>query len=682
MDIQQILAARGVRFTPAQRQALSDGPHPTLMLAVPGSGKTTVLVARTAYLLSRGVPPERICSLTYSRSSAHDMRERFAALFGEYFPVPPRFSTIHSLCWRILRDFSAQTGRPLPQLTGSEHTPASSRLVREAFESLLGNTPDEETVSELAGKIGLCKNRLLSRAEILSLRGMPDHFAAVYTRYEAAKKAARLMDYDDLLLYTLEILRRRPAFLTHWQRQFAYWNVDECQDLTPVQFALLRALSPDGRGLFLVGDEDQSIYGFRGADPALLLRLPREYPGLQILKMEDSHRARPELLALCEAFIRTAPDRYDKRLLPTRAPGGRVEQVSAKSLSDAYGEVSALLRELPPGQTAGILYRSNLTACALSVFLREAGIPFRLDAEPVTMVKYYARSMAALLAVCADPHDLDAFHRSGCGRELGPLLYGNVFLRADGTKSVPALLREAAERAHRPGRILTLAGALEEAGRLSPAKALRLLETRTPAGRTIAARFRSGDPLIRMRYAQLRWLCETSPDFSALFRRLEEAARPAAFRPEEAALTLSTIHSAKGLEFDMVILFDCCEGILPARSALAALALGEEAAFREEQRLFYVAATRARERLVLFGPPASLPGFRFSRFGYSFLAPARAPQTVIPFREGDRLLHRAFGEGTLSKRSGDEAEILFDSCGVKRLNLSHCVRKKLISKIP
>ena len=681
MEIERILAAHGVQFTPAQRQALSDDPAPALLLAVPGSGKTTVLVARTAFLLSRGTPPEEICSLTFSRNSAQDMRERFAALFGEFFPNPPRFSTIHSLCWRILREFSAQSGRPLPQLTGSELAPASDRLIREAYESLLDSAPDEETVSELAGKIGLCKNRLLSREEALKLDGMPDHFAAVYTRYEEEKKSRRLMDYDDLLLYALAVLQKRPAFRAGWQRRFRFWNVDECQDLTPAQFALLRTLVPEGRGLFLVGDEDQSIYGFRGADPALLLRLPEEYPGLRVLKMEDSHRARPELLALCEAFIRTAPDRYDKRLLPTRPPGGRVEQVFPKSMADAYGEIRALLSELPPGQTAGILYRSNLTACALSLFLQEQGIPFRLDAEPVTLVKHYTRAMAALLAVCADPFDLDSFHRSGCGRELGPLLYENVFLRADGTKPVPALLREAADRAHRPGRARLLADMIEEASRLAPGKALRLLETRTPAGRVIASRFRSGDPLIRLRYGQLRWICETSPDFPALLRRLTEASRPAAYRPGEASLTLSTVHSAKGLEFDMVILFDCFEGILPARGALSGLTLGEEAAFREEQRLFYVAATRARERIVLFDPPADWPGFRLSRFGYAFLSPAKEPQTPVPFREGDRLFHRAFGEGRLIKRSGEEAEILFDRWGMKHLNLAHCIRKNLVSRI-
>ena len=228
MEIERILAAHGVQFTPAQRQALSDDPAPALLLAVPGSGKTTVLVARTAFLLSRGTPPEEICSLTFSRNSAQDMRERFAALFGEFFPNPPRFSTIHSLCWRILREFSAQSGRPLPQLTGSELAPASDRLIREAYESLLDSAPDEETVSELAGKIGLCKNRLLSREEALKLDGMPDHFAAVYTRYEEEKKSRRLMDYDDLLLYALAVLQKRPAFLAGWQRRFRFWNVDEC----------------------------------------------------------------------------------------------------------------------------------------------------------------------------------------------------------------------------------------------------------------------------------------------------------------------------------------------------------------------------------------------------------------------------------------------------------------------
>ncbi|MGI5895302.1 MAG: ATP-dependent helicase [Candidatus Merdivicinus sp.] len=682
MQVERILAQHGLQFSSDQQEALSADRRPTLLLAVPGSGKTTTLVSHTAYLLESGVLPDQICSLTFSRESARDMEQRFSDLFGELFPQSPRFSTIHSLCWRILNDFSIQFHRSPPQLmTGSENAPHSASFIRQCAEMILPIVPDEETISELAAKIGLCKNRLLSKEEIAEMDSLPEHFLSIFSLYEEQKKQQHLMDYDDLLLFTLEILEKRPAFCSQWQNRYLYWNIDEGQDLSPVQFSLLKTLCPDGNGLLLVGDEDQSIYGFRGADPGVLLQFPQYFPGARILKMEENHRSRPEILHLCENFIRQMPDRYDKRLIPTRMEGGKIEQILPKSMADTYAALDSLIQEMPSDQSVGILYRSNLTACSLSVYLREQQIPFRLEAEPITLLYSYPRTIAALLAVCGNLYDLDSFHLAGCRRDIGSLLYENIFLRADGSKSIPQLLRIAAERLPRKWNALELADALEQGSALSPQRALHLLETKSQPGRTAFARWKSGDPLLRMRYTQLRWLCETSPDYPTLFHRLSQAESPSAFLPEAARVTLSTIHSAKGLEFDSVILLDCFDGILPAQSALTAFQKGEPADFREEQRLFYVAATRAKDRLVLLEPPQNLPSLHLSRFAHSFLLSAKNLPSIPPFQPGDRVQHRFFGTGVISKRSGDIAEILFEKFGEKSISMSHCIQNKIIFKI-
>lgn len=681
MDLSQILAQHGIHLSQVQLQALAVTQHPVLLLAVPGSGKTTVLVARAAYLLSNGNSPAQICSLTFSRQSAADMQQRFQELFSDLFPVSPSFSTIHSLCWRILNEFSEHNGRTMPALTGNEATSSAAMLVRKCAESVSSTPLDDDQLRELLNKISLCKNRRLSRKEMQELSGMPDHFYTIYTLYEQQKKLTGLMDYDDLLLYTLEILEKRPAFLAQWQNRYQYWNIDEAQDLSPVQLELLRLLCPSGKGLFLVGDEDQSIYGFRGADPEGLLRFPLFYPDAILFKMEENHRSRPEILSLCESFIRRMPNRYDKRLLSTRSSGGIVERISPSSIQDSLQAVQELISDIPSGQSVGILYRSNLSACILSVFLREAGIPFRLDAEPITLLRSYTRGMYALLRVCANPYDLDAFHQTACRRALGTPLYENVFLRADGTKTIPSLLREAASRLPHRKNALELADTLDACATIPPDQALRLLETRSFLGRAAFSQWKSGDPLIRMRYTQFRWLCRTSPDYQSLWQRLEQAIQPTAYRPDEARITLSTIHSAKGLEFDAVLLLDAFDGILPARSALTDKMDGDLSPYYEEQRLFYVAATRARERLFLFDPPADQPNTRLSRFAYDFLRPSDHLCVETPFQEGDRIHHAGFGDGTIEKRSGDKIKILFDQKGVKNIALSFCIEKNLISKI-
>ena len=681
VEISEYLRGKGILLSPAQEAALAPDPAPTLLLAVPGSGKTTVLVARTAALLCGGVPPERVCCLSFSRESAQDMGRRFGALFGELFPEPPRFSTIHSLCLRLLTDFSGGTGRPLPQLAGSGDAPGAALLMRRCAEEISGVSPDEEELAELLSKAGLCKNRMLSPAEISALHDLPHGFPAIFARYEARKKEARLMDYDDLLLYAREVLQKRPAFRRRWQAAFDYWNVDEGQDLSPVQFSLLELLAPGGRGLFLVGDEDQSIYGFRGADPGGLLRFPGLFPGAKVLKMEENHRSRPEILALCEDFIRQSPERYSKRLVPSRPAGGETERVLPSDMQDAFEEAAALIRETPPGGSAGILYRNNLSACALSVFLREAGIPFRLEAAgPPSLWKYHARVMAALLCLCADPYDLAAFYAVDYRPDLDAAIYQNVLLRADGRRSVPELLREAAPLSPRGGSARAMAELLERCGRLTPWKALEELEQKLALGRRLRQRWEKGDPLIRMRYSQLRWLCRTSPDFPALLRRMAEAASPAAFRPEEARVTLSTIHSAKGLEFDTVLLWDCFDGVLPGKNALLARKYQDDAPFLEELRLFYVGATRARDRLFLFDPPGEIPGLRLSRFGYSFLSPRRQRPPETGLSDGDRVVHKKFGEGVVRSVRDGAARVFFERIGEKTISLAHCAAAGLLRK--
>lgn len=674
------LAQQGIAFSQAQQAAIAPDPAPTLLLAVPGSGKTTVLVTRAASMLESGSPAGRICCLSYSRESAQDMAARFGRLFSGCFPESPGFSTIHSLCWRILNDFARQNRRPLPQLTGSGSAPASTRLLARCAKEVAGRFPDEEGLRELAAKTGLCKNRMLSPAEIANLSGIPAYFPDVFARYEAVKKAAGLMDYDDMLLYTLNIFEKRPLFRQYWQGCFDFWNIDEAQDLSPAQWALLKALSPRGQGLFLVGDEDQSIYAFRGGDPKGLLRFPEDFPGAKVLKMEENRRSRPEILQLCNAFIRLNPDRYAKTLRSLREPGGTVERVSPKSQEDSYQKAAKILLG-QPGSTAGLLYRNNLTAWGLSVFLREKGIPFRLNGGGIRLLKGRSGTMAALLRLCADPFDLEAFQQLDYRPDLDQTLFQNVLLRADGKKSVPALLLEAAPLSPRGGSARNMAEVLEACACLPPGKALAMLEDRLALGRRLRAGRDRGEAMPRLAYAQLSWFCRTSQDYAALFARLEEPI--SAFRPAEALVTLSTIHSAKGREFDTVLLLDCFDGILPGLSALEAEKSEDPGPYREELRLFYVGATRARDRLFLFDPPKDQPGFRLSRLGYTFLLPPPVLlEAKVGFRNGEALLHQSFGRVIVENSEGDRLFLRCSSGILKTVSISYCISHNLLHSIP
>ncbi len=679
MDIPAHLAEKDVFLTAAQLQGLSLSEAPTLLLAVPGSGKTTVLVARAAALLNAGVPAEEMLNLTFSRGSARDMEDRFQRLFAGSFPSAPRFSTLHSFCYRLLREFGRREGRKVPGVTGSDGAPSAEALLRKAIEIVTGSRPDPELLADFSGWMGFAKNRMLNPGS--RPPGVPPFFPTVFARYEEEKRAAGLMDYDDMPLYAARILRSRPAFCQSWRQRFSRINVDEAQDLSPAQYAVLRLLFPDGRGLFLVGDEDQSIYGFRGASPQELLGFAQSFPGAEIRKMEENFRSRPEILSCCSGFIRLCPERYAKTLRATREKGGRVEQVWPCSMADAFREIAALLRELPPGQTAGILYRNNQTAGPLALFLREAGIPFDLEPGPAGIRRGPIALQDAFLRLCARPGDLEAFRRLRFPGELDGGIFEDVFLRADGWQTVPQLLRDRAGQRDHGGFARMLAALLEDCRRRTPAQALIQFERRTRLGERLAARCAGGDAALRLREERFRYLCGLARDYEELEGLLRRAEAPEPFRPEEAAVFLSTIHGAKGLEYDWVLLLDAFEGILPGRGALEELAAGSPREYYEEMRLFYVAATRARNRLVLFSAPKGW-ALRDSRFFSDFFRRQAAPAAAMPeIAAGTAVFHRSFGNGVVASQNGDALLVTFSDGNMKNLSLSYCISKKIL-KIP
>ncbi|MGI5855922.1 MAG: ATP-dependent helicase [Candidatus Merdivicinus sp.] len=677
MDIRKHLLKKGVSLTPSQTQGLSLSEKPALLLAVPGSGKTTVLVARTAALLETGLPPDRMLNLTFSRNSAEDMRKRFELLFNGLFAQPPHFSTIHSFCLRLLRDFGKREDRLVPAIAGTAGHPSTSSLIRQALRRATGSSPDEETLAEFSKWIGFAKNQLLPPSSRPS--GAPESFPRVLALYEEAKRAAGLMDYDDMPLFAARILRSRPTFRSLWQERFDRINVDEAQDLSPSQHAVLRLLSPLGTGLFLVGDEDQSIYGFRGASPQELLRFAESFPGAQVWKMEENFRSRPEILACCSSLIRSCPERYDKELRPTRERGGRIEQVSPSSMEDAFCEIASIISEIPAGQTVGILYRNNLTAGPLALFLAGQGIPFRMEPSSASICRGPVRMQEAFLRLCSNPGDLDAFHRLRFQPELDSGLFQEVLQRADGRRTVPQLLRECAARSENGGSARKLADLLDACCKKAPAPVLEHFEKRTALGKRLLTRIQQGDAALRLRECQFRYFCRQATDYAGLRELLRRAESPLPFRPDAARLTLSTIHAAKGLEYDVILLLDAFDGILPDRTALEELAAGSPASYHEEIRLFYVAATRSRERLILFSPPKNGTGLRDSRFFSDFFRTRLPPRRPIPeIPPGTAVRHRVFGAGIVAHADGDSLTVSFSAGNMKTISLSYCISKGLL----
>lgn len=685
VDILQLLNQKEVHLTDQQQQGLNLDGKPMLLLAVPGSGKTTVLVARIAAQLYSGIPVGKILNLTFSRESARDMARRFGALFPEL--SPPRFSTIHSLCYSVLREYADRSGRIVPTLTGSDGAPSSSALLREVLREKNSGFVEEEDIADALNCIGLIKNRMLTRSEMgdipCALEGLPE----LYDQYQALKSEKGLMDYDDILLYALTFLQKLPGLCALFRERYPYINVDESQDISKVQLELLRLLSPDGKNLFMVGDEDQSIYGFRGAYPEGILGFEKQFPGAVIARMEDNFRSRPEILTLCEGFIRLNRQRYDKALRSGRESlPGAVTAFQPAHPEKAMERILTAVSSLKEGETLGILYRNNLSAFPVADLLLLAEVPFTVTPSPVTLIRYHIKVACDLLMMADQPFNRELFAGMAC-LDLQKSIREKVLQAYDGSLSFPELLERCEdEKSRKLGQIL------REMKGLCPEDGLKQAEKELKTGKFLLAKALSqDDPGAALRSSIFRQLCKRTGSTAELITRIKqlEGFLKDPPRPEKASVHLTTIHSAKGLEFDHVLLLDCCEGILPGKASLEKMD-GKAAndAYYEEVRLFYVAATRARETLTLFYPARSDKGLRPSRFLQAFLNPERPPLPPaglkIDFRPGDRVRHLKLGQGKVVAIDGDTIAIAFKTGLLSRtraLSLSYCLQQNLLVKI-
>ncbi|MDD6033925.1 MAG: ATP-dependent helicase [Oscillospiraceae bacterium] len=686
-----LFAEKGVHLTEAQRRGLELSGRPTLLLAVPGSGKTTVLVGRVAALLLSGVPAERILSLTFSRESARDMTRRFSALFPG-LPLP-RFSTIHSLCYSILTDYSRCSGRPVPPMVGADGQPTALQLLREVIRQQTKEFVEEEDLNDALSAIGLCKNLMLTRQEMGDVPCALEDLPGLFDGYQQRKASLGLMDYDDILLYALTFLQKLPALLQRWRQRYDFINVDESQDVSRVQLELLRLLKPDGSGLFLVGDEDQSIYGFRGAYPQGMLSFQKLFPEGQVCKMEDNFRSRPGILSRCGSFIRLNRDRYEKELVPGRRENGEpCRLLRPRTPEQLCEQLLQKIASLKEDETLGILYRNNLSALPLADLLLEAAVPFSATACPSLLIRYHIRTLCDLLRLAEDPMNFDLFRMLKPAFDLDTAAKEEV-LRREGKGSVPALLQQTGEELKLP-HAAKLGEVLDRIRGMSPGSALSLIEKELRFGRFLLAKALSAeDANAAFRSSLFRQFCRRCRTIPQLFQRIDRAQQllTAPVRSEEGRVFLSTIHSAKGLEFDHVFLLDCCDGILPGRTSLEQLAEQRNAAFYEEVRLFYVAATRARETLTLCAPAQSERGLLPSRFLDAFLHPdppkkQPAPGAPLHLTPGQAVLHKTLGRGIVQSLDGDLLRVAFAPTAdgkqnLKTLSLSFCTARKLLQKV-
>ena len=584
-------------FSKAQTQAIMHKDGPMMVLAGPGSGKTTVITHRVQYLTKEyGIDPGDILVITFTRAAAEEMRERYEALTGGGSRVT--FGTFHSIFFRILKLAYRYTADNIVR------EDQQMQFVRELAQAG-GLEPEDENefAASILSEISSVKGERIALEHYYS-KNCPDAvFRQLYAGYEEKMRRTGLIDFDDMMVLCLELFTERKDILSAWQRRYRYILIDEFQDINRLQYEIVRMLAKPEDNLFIVGDDDQSIYRFRGAKPEIMLGFERDYPGAGRILLDVNYRSTEEIVAPALRLIGENQKRFSKAIHTTGRHG---KNVITKLWQDPGEENLAIAREIQlylqsgvrPGDIA-VLYRTNAGPRFLMEKLMEYNLPFRTrDTVPNLYEHWISRNILTYIRIAlgsrAREDILQVINR--------PKRYISRDVMPDETVSFEKMKAFYAEKDWIAERIESLEGDLRAIARMSPLAAVNYIRQGMGYDEYLIeyAAFR------RMRPEELLETADELKESAAGFKTFdewfahieaykEELLRQAAQRRTETdAITLATMHSAKGLEFPIVYILDANEGITPHSRAM----LDED--MEEERRLFYVAMTRAKTRLHVY----------------------------------------------------------------------------------
>ena len=688
-------------LNPAQLEAVRTLWGPVLVIAGAGSGKTRTLVYRVVRLVEEGVPPEKILLLTFTRKAAREMLRRAALLLDEKCE---RVSggTFHSLAHLMLRQYGHLVGysRQFTILDRGDAEDAIN-LLRTALglSERKRRFPKKETIASIFSK---AINKRLSLEEVVTeeyphfLDDLED-LARLFEHYVRYKQEHQLMDYDDLLVNWYRVLKAFPEVRREMARRFEFIMVDEYQDTNALQAEIVRFMAEEHGNVMVVGDDSQSIYAFRGANFKNILEFPKLFPGAKIIKLEENYRSRQPILDLANAVIEHAKEKYTKCLFTRREGGQRPRLYKARDEADQSRFIADRILELReegvPLQEMAILFRSAYHSFDLELELAKRNIPFVKHGGLKLIETAHIKDIVAHLRLLLNPYDMLAWNRVLLLIEgIGPKTSKRIM---EALRSEPDPLAAVGRFPARPSYAKGLGALAELLARLRaeeiPEEQLALLYDYYEP---IFTRVYYDDHPKRAK--DLQQLLAIANKYS----RLEDFLADLALEPPEASvaevealenedekLVLSTVHSAKGLEWHTVFVISLAEGRFPS-----SYAVGREEDVEEERRLFYVAVTRAKENLFLTYPATFyVPGegrvfSKPSRFleevrekieewrpeEASFFAEEEELEEETPasFRPGELVWHPVFGEGKVKRMADiDKVVVQFASAGEKTLHL-------------
>jgi DNA helicase II / ATP-dependent DNA helicase PcrA len=691
-------------LNPVQREAVLATEGPLLVVAGAGSGKTRVLTHRVAHLIAAcGVEPQEILAITFTNKAAGEMRTRLEDLLG---PVAGKIwiLTFHAACGRILRREAQRLGY---RSNFTIYDQADQiRLVKACLEEL-ERDPKRFVPRGIHAQISNAKNNLISPGEYQSrVASFYDQTVAdTYDLYQRRLFASNAVDFDDLLMLTVDVLERFPEALERWQKAFRYVLVDEYQDTNHAQYRLLQLLAAKHRNVCAVGDPDQSIYAFRGADIRNILEFERDFPDTRVIALEQNYRSTNTILRAANSVIRHNRERKEKNLfselgegLPVRALEVEDEHSEARFIA---AEVASLIDEGFSGSEIAVFYRTNAQSRVIEDVLVRQEIPYQVIGGPRFYERAEVKDAIAYLQVIDNPYDAVSLQRiaNRPRRGIGDASLARLQTYADAHGRSLWEATEFAEEAGVAGAPLRAVQSFRtviqslQAGALElevPELVQRVLDrtgyvAALEAERTIEAQGRIENLQELVGVAQEYQAASPEPSLSHFLQEISLFSDQDALTDQESRVTLMTLHNAKGLEFRAVFMVGMEEGIFPHSRSL------EEQQLEEERRLCYVGMTRAQERLTqTHAAGRSLYGSRNYNLPSRFLdelpeevererlRPASwasygartvvAPRTDVPdLATGDAVRHGTLGEGIVTGiEPGGVVTVRFADDGAER----------------
>lgn len=622
MEWKEFETTFSVKLNQQQKEAVQSTKGPVLLLAVPGSGKTTVLVTRLGYMIyCRNIPPESILTVTYTVAATKDMSERFAVRFGEDMAKRLEFRTINGICARIIQYYGRRIGKTPFELVKDEKA-TTGMLIRICQDHGMGY-PTESDLKNVRTLLTYIKNMMLNEEELQKLEEESDiRIAGIYREYCRQMREQKMMDYDDQMLYAYNMLRKDPGVLAYFQNRYPYICVDEAQDTSKIQHAIIALLAAGTGNLFMVGDEDQSIYGFRAAYPEALLSFEKKHPGAKVLLMEENFRSNAKIVEAADKFIQKNTLRHEKHMRAAREAGADIREISLKSRKAQYVYLMKAAQKCTTGMAGmsgseehrgradasvtetAVLYRDNECAIPLIDLLERKNIPYRMrNADLSFFTHRTVLDVQNIIRFAMNPKDTELFMQIYYRLKLffnkkdalryaqisqekdmevldAALKYGNLEKYQE--DNIRNLKRQMVRILNMPGdeavnQILTYMGYQDYL------KKMGMNANKLETVKLIGSRVESPEKLLE-RLEELRTIIQEKVS------------------DKDCPFILSTMHASKGLEYDTVYLLDVMDGILPEKVLANPRTASKEEleTYEEERRLFYVGVTRAKNQLNVF----------------------------------------------------------------------------------